>query len=504
MFSTMTRIALFTFVGLLSSAHSLAAGDQPQWGDHSRNMISSETNLPATFDPETDHNVKWSVPLGSESYSTPIIAQGKVFIGTNNHFARDPRHSGDLGIFLCLDETDGSLIWQLVTPKLQGDVYLDWPRSGMCSPATVEGDRVYLVGNRAVIYCLDINGQRDGNDGPFTDEGALMVLPGETPLEVTSIDADIIWVLDMRKEPVGMYPHDSAHSSILIDGNLLYLNTGNGVDNTHRKIRRPNAPSLIVVDKRTGQLIAKDDERIGTRIVHSTWSSPALATVNNQKQIIFGGGNGVCYGFNVPQPDATNPVQILEKIWYFNCDTNAPKDDPHNYMKNRKVSASNISGMPVVHGNRVYVAAGGDFWWGKREAWLKCIDITKTGDITETGLIWSYDLSKHCMSTPSVYNEMVFIADCGGLVHCIDTNTGKAHWTHDMGSPTWSSTLVADGKVYIGDRRRKLHVFETGKQKRIMAEIRLDAPVDATPTAANGILYIATHRTLYAVASTAK
>ena len=42
--------------------------------------------------------------------------------------------------------------------------------------------------------------------------------------------------------------------------------------------------------------------------------------------------------------------------------------------------------MPVFHNNRLYVAGGGDIWWGKNEAWLKCIDATRTGDITTKAL----------------------------------------------------------------------------------------------------------------------
>ncbi len=499
------RNTFAVFIFSLCMSVPLIAKDQPQWGQRSRNMVSSEINIPAIFNPETGLNIKWSVPLGSQSYSTPVVANGKVFVGTNNEKPRDPRHKGDHGVLLCLDETEGALLWQLVTPKLQGDIYLDWPKGGICSSATVEGERVYVVGNRAEIFCLDINGQHDGNDGPFKDEGAMMVLPGNDPVEVSSLDADIIWTLDMKTEPVNMYPHDSAHSSILIDGDLLYLNTGNGVDNTHRKIRRPNAPSLIVVDKNTGRLIAKDDERIGNRIVHCTWASPCLGHINNQKQIIFGGGNGVCYGFKaLDSLPVEKTLQILERLWYFNCDTNAPKDDPHNYMRNREVSASNITGMPVFHENRVYVAAGGDIWWGKREAWLKCIDATQTGDVTGTGLIWSYDLNKHCSSTPSVYNDLVFIADCDGVVHCIDIQSGKAYWTHDTGGEIWASTLVADGKVIIGNRRKKVFIFDAKKQKKVLAEIKLDGPIDASPIAANNTLYIATHRTLYAIGTSAK
>ncbi|MFO7974706.1 MAG: pyrrolo-quinoline quinone, partial [Candidatus Hydrogenedentota bacterium] len=225
------------------------AEDQPQWGErHSRNMVSNENGLPQHFDLATGENITWSASLGSDAYASPVIASGKVLIGANNAQPRDPRHQGDRAVLLCLNETDGSLVWQLVVPRLEGDRYLDWPNVGMCSPPTVEGDHVYTVTNRYEVVCLDLNGQANGNDGPYRDEGQHMALQGEPPVEVTALDADILWLTDM-KEAVGMYPHDSAHCSLLLDGAYLYANTCNGVDNTHKVIRRPDAPSLIALDK---------------------------------------------------------------------------------------------------------------------------------------------------------------------------------------------------------------------------------------------------------------
>ncbi|MDP7640427.1 MAG: pyrrolo-quinoline quinone, partial [Candidatus Hydrogenedentes bacterium] len=61
------------------------AEDQPQWGErHSRNMVSTEADLPTTFDPETGENVKWSAPLGSNAYGSPVISAGNVLVGANN------------------------------------------------------------------------------------------------------------------------------------------------------------------------------------------------------------------------------------------------------------------------------------------------------------------------------------------------------------------------------------------------------------------------------------
>jgi hypothetical protein len=115
----------------------------------------------------------------------------------------------------------------MVVPKLDWDVYLDWPQAGMCSPATVEGDRVYTVTNRNEVVCLDLHGMSNGNDGPYLDEGRHMALADQPPMEPGPTDADILWLLDLRAE-AGVRPHDSSHCSILLDGPYLYVNTSNG------------------------------------------------------------------------------------------------------------------------------------------------------------------------------------------------------------------------------------------------------------------------------------
>lgn len=462
-------------------------------------MVSDETGLIEDFDIQTGRNVKWVATLGSETWATPTVAQGRVFLGTNNDPPRDPRHKGDRAILLCLDEKDGSLVWQLVVPKLGPDVYLDWPRSGVVSPATIEGDRVYVVTNRGEAVCLDIEGQRNGNDGPYLDEGRHMVPDPNKPLDVTAIDADILWLYDIPNQ-AGTWPHDGAHASILIDGDFLYINTSNGVDNTHAKIRRPEGPSLIVLDKKTGRLLARDHEGIGPRIFHSTWSSPAMGVVDGRKVIFFCGGDGVVYGFEpLKAAPPEGRVESLKRVWRFDPDPTGPKENVSQYLRNREVSPSNIKSMPVLHDNRLYISVGGDIWWGKSQAWLKCIDATRTGDVTDSALIWSYDLKDHCCSTPAVHEGLVYVADCGRMIHCVDAKTGQVCWTHETKGDIWASTLVADGKVYVGTNRRDFWILAAGREKKVLSTVQMDSAVSATPTAANGVVYVATMRKLYAL-----
>lgn len=514
------------FVWGVLVAGSPCAADQPQWGHAwTRNMVSAEKGLADSFDPKTGQNIKWTAKLGTQNHSTPIVARGRIYVGTNNNEPRDPKHQGDRGVFMCFDEKTGELLWQLVVPKRDEDAYMDWPRMGMSSTASVEGDRVYLVDNRGAVVCLDAKGMVDGNDGPFRDEAAYMTSPTATDakpfqqigaetrpltlpppadgklLQPGPLDADVLWKFDLVAE-AGIWPHDAAHSSILIHGNHLYLNTANGVDNTHKRIRAPDAPTLVVLDKTTGKLIARDDENIAPNVFHNTWASPSLARVNGRELLFFCGGNGIVYAF---EPLGRNPpaggVAKLKKVFQFDFDPTAPKTDIHKFSTNRRESPSNLYGMPVFQDDRLYVAGGGDLWWGKNEAWLKCIDATKTGDITTNGLVWTYPLEKHVMTTAAVYDGMVFIADCGRKFHCVDQKTGQPLWTHDVKGEVWASPYVADGKVYLGTRSGDFYVFAANKEKKVLAELELGTPMSATTTAANGVLYVATMTHLYAVQS---
>ncbi|HEY3853848.1 MAG TPA: PQQ-binding-like beta-propeller repeat protein [Verrucomicrobiae bacterium] len=497
-------------IGLCSVSIPAFAADQPQWGHAwSRNMVSEEKGLPDSFDVKSGRNIKWSARLGTESYATPIIAGGRVYIGTNNENPRDPNHTADSGVLMCFEEATGKFLWQLVVPKREEDPYMDWPKTGWSSPVTVEGDRVYVVSSRGEVMCLDPLGMSNGNDGPYTNEAAHMI-PRTTnapsnPPPVGPQDGDILWLFDLTSG-AGIWSHDGAHSSILIDGNYLYLNTGTGVDNTHKVIRTPNAPSIVVIDKRTGKLVARDYEHIAPNIFHSTWSSPSMGIVGGRPLIFFAGGNGVVYAFE--RFDGSVPVDgspaKLRKVWQFDFDPTAPKGDIHVYLSNRVKGPSNIYGMPVFYDGRLYIAGGGDPFWGKTEAWLKCIDPSGNGDITASGLIWSHPLDRHVISTPAVYNDLVFIPDYGRNVHCLDARSGETIWDRPNEGEVWSSAYVADGKVFVGTRASQMCVFTADREGKLLAQIDMGAPISGVPTAANGVLFVSTMNRLYAIANSSK
>lgn len=517
------RILATTMLAMWATCGS--ATDWPQWGGQdSKNHVSSQKGLPESFTPVKsngeaggDTHVKWVATLGAASYGNPVIAGGRVFVGTDDKTAdEDPRFTRSSGGMLkCFDEKTGKLLWQLVVPKRTGlpkEYHYGFQHLGICSSPVVDGDRLYIVTSAAEVLCLDVHGQAGGNRGPYTEEGQYLAGSGRSAVKLGETDPDILWRFDLIKD-AGVVPHDATACSILMHGDLIYLSTSNGVDHPHLKMMAPDAPALIALDKKTGRLVAKENEQISSRVWHCQWSPPSLGVVNGKALIFFGGGDGFCYAFEALDGVPTAPV-ALKKVWWFDC--NPPEyrmadGKPIAYIKGDKrkstspnkndgsyVGPSEVIGSPVFHEGRVYVAIGQDPLHGRGRGILHCIDATKTGDITQSGRIWSYNGTDRTIATPTIAGGLVYLPDVAGRLHCLSAESGAVKWVHETSAETWGSALVADGKVYFGTQK-DFWVMAEGEQAKVLSRIRVGAPVYSTPVTANGVLYVSSQRYLWAV-----
>src|SRR5687768_16672003 len=272
--------------------------DWPSWGgtDLGRNMYSPGKGFPAEFSPgkfkpnseeidlATTRNVKWVAKLGSQTYGNPVVASGKVLVGTNNATPRDERFKDDKSILMCFDEYTGEFLWQLVVPKLASGKVNDWEYLGLLSSPRIEGDKVWLVTSRCEVLCIDLNGQINGNQGPFEDEGQYMAGPGKPKVEVTKKDADILWRYDMMDE-LGVFPHNAANCSVITLGDIVYACTSNGQDWTHVNVPSPLSPSFIALNKNSGEFLGEDNAEIGPRILHGQWTSPSIGKIGDKHHV---------------------------------------------------------------------------------------------------------------------------------------------------------------------------------------------------------------------------
>jgi len=509
------------------TSKNVKPGDWPQWGGWSgKNNTPEGKNIPTEWDIEAGDNIAWQAKLGSQSYGNPVIANGKVYVGTNNgagHIKRYPE-SIDLGCLLCFDEKTGEFLWQASSPKLPTGRVHDWPLMGICCSVYAEGDRVWYVTSRGEVACLDANGFRDEkNAGPFQAE----TFTGKE-------EADYIWVYDMMSQ-LNTSQHNMCSCSITGHGDMIFVCTSNGVDESHAVIPSPGAPSFMAMDKNTGKVLWTDNSP-GNNIHHGQWSSPTYIEANGRAQVLFGGGDGWLYSF-APEGDGNGKPKL-----YWKCDCN-PKDAV--LILGGRGTRNDIIATPVFYDGLVYVAVGQDPEHGEGIGHLWCIDPNKDGNVSanlaigkdgkempyrrvqavdpaagekiepnpNTAIVWAYDkfdangngkvefeeTMHRTIGTVAIKNDLLFLADFSGLFHCIDAKTGKPYWVYDMFAASWGSALIVEDKVYIGDEDGDIAIFELSKEQKQIGEVSMGNAVYSSPVVANDTLFIANKSVLFAI-----
>ncbi|WP_146600940.1 PQQ-binding-like beta-propeller repeat protein [Novipirellula aureliae] len=615
----------------------MESGDSwPQWGGtRLGNNAPNVTGLPATwiigdFDRQTDawdkdssENIRWVTSLGSQTYGNPVIADGKVFVGTNNGSGYLKRYPSevDLGCLIALDDSNGDFLWQHSSEKLITGRVHDWPLQGICCAPLVEGDRLWFVTNRGEVRCLDTNGFYDNeDDGPVVDEPAKVAeimnagdaaqaytdsvaalsagklsqaakdalsaageeVQGDVAIKTITADkvwslagnfggvdrelsakivgprlvfsktlgtqdkreADTVWVYDMMDE-LGVSQHNMAACSVTSYGDLLFVNTSNGMDEAHINLPAPDAPSFLCMDKNTAE-VYWTDRSPGVNILHGQWSSPTVAVFDGTPQALFAGGDGYLYSFRADKGSEGKP----ELLWKFDCN---PKES--KWVLGGKGTRNNIIATPVAYDGKIFVAVGQDPEHGEGEGHLWCIDPTRRGDVSpelavkiqddgsrtpiehrrlqavipengeaavanpNSAAVWHYrfadqngdgeydfeeEMHRSC-GTVAIKDDVLYIADFAGLVHCLSTKPDESgmpivHFTYDMFAQSWGSPLIADGHVYIGDEDGDVAVFEFGPEnKEPIEEINMETSVYSTPVAAKSTLFISTKDKLFAI-----
>ena len=484
--------------------------------------------LPTTFEPGrrdsmtsrivgTSPNVRWVVSIGSPTYATPVIANGKVLIGTLNHEVWDNRRSGSRSVLLCFDDKTGEFLWQVSLPKDYGiSSMFDAFCVGISSTPTIVGNRAFFTSGRGEVFCLDLNGLADGNDGPYTDEAFLYTARATNrgrvenrnmdvlPLEKT--DADIIWRYDAFGE-LKSKPHDTNNCDIVYYDGLLIVNTGNSPDHTHVHVPNPEAPSLIIMDAERGIPLARDNFDIGSDISHGQWCSPCFGKVDGKDMIFYGGGNGCLYAAEAPNRVAlwrqyeANRRQLvrLETTWEFQGDPRAHQPNgvvPPFVMGMGSPSYTSLPPPLLDDEGRIFMIFGHDAWNGARpfRSWLACIDARSGKLLWGTGNIEGGAVAPLAMA-----DGLLYMADRQGNFYCFDPATGKEHWKLQLRGDIWARPLIAEGKIYVGTDRRMFYVLKAGLKPQIISELTMPDRIFAPAAVSGNTLYVVGDSFLYAV-----
>jgi len=417
--------------------------------------IVSTGNPPLDWDTSTGRNIVWSVELGNETYGRPVVAGDAVYVGTDNGRQRNADYQEDAGVLAAFRAKDGAFLWQDVAPRVERGLR-EFLLPSTTSTPYVEGNRLYYVTAECQFRSLD------------TQTG------------------DVVWELDMCGR-LGVFPHEATNSEVLAVGDLLMVSTSNGQNEGHTRVPSPRAPSLIAVDKRSGDVVWRA-VGAGAQVLHGQWSSPAAAAINGRIQVLFGGGDGWLRSY-----DAASG----HEVWRFDGN---PKD-ARWLPRPGVLSRGSIIASPVVADGRVFVAMGQSPGHGNGPSLVYAISPNGQGDVTASRLLWTSRDVGRVVGTPIVKDGLLYVGDLGGTIHCLDTATGAHVWKHETNEPIWGSLLLAGDRLYVGNVGGTMTVLRAGRRKQVLAEIEMDAALYSAPALIGDSLYLATARRLYLIAA---
>ena len=437
--------------------------------------VGQTGNPPVDWDTTTGRNIVWSVELGNDTFGRPVVAGDAVYVGTDNARQLNPAFQEEGGVLMAFRVTDGAFLWQDVAPRVERGLRKFLLPSTTSAPY-VEGNRLYYVTAECQLRCLDTQGFRDGvNGGPYQEE-----------VFQDNAAADVVWELDMCAR-LGVFPHEASNSEVWPVGDLLMVSTSNGQNEGHTRVPSPRAPSLIAVDKHSGEVVWRAIGP-GKQVLHGQWSSPVAANVNGRMQVLFGGGDGWLRAY-----DATSG----HEVWRFDGN---PKD-ARWLPRPGVLSRSSIIASPVFADGRVFVAMGQDPSHGDGPSLIHAISPNGQGDVTGSRLLWTSREVGRVVGTPIVKDGLLCVGDVGGTVHCLDAATGAHVWKHETNEAIWGCLLLAGDRLYVGNVDGSMTVLRAGRRKEVLAQIEMDAPLYSRPALVGDALYLATARRLYLIAA---
>lgn len=519
-------------IGVVSWSGGAEADDWSQFGrDGTRNAVSPEKGPPTTWDigrreekaprepiAGTTKNIKWMAQLGIQTAGDPVVVDGLVWVGTNNGYGAD---KPDASVLACFRESDGTPLYQYLSPRLTGRRDNDWPYASMACSPLIEGDRLWFVTNRAEVVCLDIG-----------------------PLKQNEAPPQTLWKVDLITK-YGVYPAGSRMTLMRICSiagycDMIYLVTGNDADIGKQRVVNPDAPSLLCLRRDNGEEVWQDKSP-GENILCGQWSSPTVVEVGTRMQCIVGQGDGWVRSFD---------AFTGEPIWQFDMNHKESK-----WSISGRSTRNSVVASPVFADGRVYIASGQYAELGEGNGRLVCIDPARKGDIStelavdadgkiisqrrdqavdaargekavpnpNSGLIWEFEQTPEPLNpfedrmhrmhaNVAVHKGLAIACDWSGLVHCFDAKTGKRYWACDVMDAIFGSPLIVDDMVYVIGEGGGVSIFALSSDpnramRRLngildpLHRIETDTYIYCSPILANGILYLATRAGLFAIAA---
>lgn len=382
---------------------------------------------------------------------------------------------------------DNALKWRVEMPGPAGASPIVWGDQLFVTSIDGEND-----GDDMLLLCYGVDGElkwkknlegknrnyRDNansaSPSPSTDGKHVWVMMADGILHCFTVDGELVWKKDLQKEYGRFDIQFGMSSTPVLDRDRLYLSLIHG---DMRDMRTTSVGHVVALNAQTGEQVWYH-KRLTDAVSENThsYTSPTIYR-DEEREFLITHGADFAIGHS---------LEDGSELW--RCGGINIRGQDYNPFLRFVASPAAIPGLIVIPSAKRGPVLG--------------LKPDLRGDVTSVpdAKKWKMDFGTPDVSTPLIYDGLVYLAEEGGSLKCVDAETGEIVYEQKrlFARDHRSTPVAANGKIYLTARNGDLIVFKAGREFAELSRRSLKEETTASVAIANGVVYVRTFDALYA------
>jgi outer membrane protein assembly factor BamB len=422
-------------------------GNWPSFRGPNASGIAEKQGLPDTWNVKTGEHVLWRTPIPGLAHSSPIVWGDRLFV--TSAISSQPNATFRPGLYGDGDASDDR-------SRQKWMIYAIDKRSGK-----VLWERVAREGeprNKRHIKSTYASAT------PVTDGRIVVAWFGSEGVYAYDLDGTLKWKVDLGRVDMGAYDIPTYEwgpaSSPIIWNGLVILQCDTQADSF-----------LLALKADTGETLWKTE-----RQELPSWGTPTVATTSAGPELVTNASNFI-RGYD---------PKTGKELWKLG-------------------HSSKITAPTPIASDDLWVVASGR----APERPVFVIRPNARGDITPANgetrnqsIVWSRTARGPYMPTPLIYGGLLYVLANNGVFDVYTLKSGDEVYRQrlsEIGSGYSASPVAADGKIYLSSEDGEMLVISAGPTFSHLATNSMGEPIMATPALSDGVMYVRSSRTLFAI-----
>jgi outer membrane protein assembly factor BamB len=423
------------------------AGSWPSFRGPHASGVAEKQGLPDTWNVKTGEHVLWRTPIPGLAHSSPIVWDDRIFV--TSAISSRPNATFRPGLYGDGDASDdrSRQRWMMYAIDKRTGKLL-WERMAH------EGEPL----NKRHIKSTY------ASSSPATDGRLVFAWFGSQGVYAYDFDGNLRWKVDLGRVDMGAYDIPTFEwgpaSSPIVWNGLVILQCDTQADSF-----------VLALDADTGETVWKTD-----RNELPSWGTPTVAMTSAGPELVTNASNFI-RGYD---PGTGRELWKLGHSSKLTAPTPVATDDLFVVASGRAPERPIFVIRPGARG-----------------------DLTlRDGETRSQSIVWSRTGRGSYMPTPLIYGGLLYVLANNGVFDAYDLRTGDEVYRQrlpEIGSGYSASPVAADGKIYLSNEDGEMLVVVAGSRFTHLATNSMGEPLMATPALSDGVMYVRSSRTLFAI-----